>query len=309
MFTTERLGDIIDQWLAVSSSNNATRKSYRGIMYNCWIRYLHRVGANPQNPSAQDVVNYMDDLRDNGYSAYTINNRLSVIKSFYKWCDKNRKYSDIGKDIKYFRQNKYNNKKPLDDEQIVQLISSIDTNTKKGKRDICIVDLMMWNNLRACEVARLNVGDIKGDILYIQRKGHIGKDSPTRLHPIVLEHLESYLKAERLEDGKEPLFASQCRANKYRRCGFTPNAISKLVKKMLVRAGIKDKKITCHSLRHTFGTLMARYNVPLDDIKELMGHTDTKVTLIYVKSAHEQALLKSPPSFPIIAQYYTKVNR
>jgi integrase len=53
------------------------------------------------------------------------------------------------------------------------------------------------------------------------------------------------------------------------------------------RAGVTKPGMLIHSLRHTFGTEMAK-RVPLPVLKELMGHSDIATTMRYVDVSDEQ---------------------
>lgn len=65
---------------------------------------------------------------------------------------------------------------------------------------------------------------------------------------------------------------------------FNPDYVSKNFKKA-VRASAKDKAIDSsihfHDLRHSFASNLARKAVSLLIVKELLGHTDIKTTMIY----------------------------
>ncbi len=67
---------------------------------------------------------------------------------------------------------------------------------------------------------------------------------------------------------------------------YHPDWISHLFKRFLRVAGI-DKPFSLHSLRHTCGSDMARKGIPVNQIKDFLGHSSLEVTQIYLHSLPE----------------------
>ncbi len=65
--------------------------------------------------------------------------------------------------------------------------------------------------------------------------------------------------------------------------------------------GINDPKITVHSLRHTCGCLLVEMGTDIEIIKDLLGHSDSSTTRIYIDMAQKRRLLKENPSRQIEA--------
>jgi site-specific recombinase XerD len=65
--------------------------------------------------------------------------------------------------------------------------------------------------------------------------------------------------------------------------------------------GINDPKITAHSLRHTCGSLLVEMGTDIEIIKDLLGHSDSSTTRIYVDMAQKRRLLRENPSRQIEA--------
>ncbi len=58
------------------------------------------------------------------------------------------------------------------------------------------------------------------------------------------------------------------------------SSLQKAVKRAATRAGI-IKKISCHTLRHSFATHMLESGVNIRVLQEILGHADVKTTEIY----------------------------
>jgi integrase/recombinase XerD len=75
--------------------------------------------------------------------------------------------------------------------------------------------------------------------------------------------------------------------------GFWRYDITALVKMCAKRAGI-EKNVYTHALRHTFATHLRRRGVPLETLKELLGHANIQETLIYAHFSPEEARAAIP---------------
>ena len=70
------------------------------------------------------------------------------------------------------------------------------------------------------------------------------------------------------------------RSGKERRHHVMESGLQKAVKRAARRAGI-DKRVTCHTLRHSFATTMLENWINIRVLQELMGHADVKTTELY----------------------------
>jgi integrase len=92
----------------------------------------------------------------------------------------------------------------------------------------------------------------------------------------------------------DPLIISHAHGGGGRR--LSKITISAIVKQRLRDIGIDRLDITAHSLRHTCGSLMVESGVDVETIRDILGHTDTQTTRIYVQMAQQRRLLENSPS-------------
>ena len=301
MRTTKTLTEIVDEWITLLDALPATKADHRRKI-NLWLRWLASQKIDPRSPSRADILRYKQELQKQGKSVFTVNGYITVIKVFYKHCATMRYCDDIAAGIKTSFRTKEHYKHPLTRQQCGDLLASIDRETIVGARDYLMIQLMLTNGLRTCEVERINIGDfdtLEGkNVLHIQRKGRIDKHDVVAVPDEVMASLEDYLSMRTDNLGMDsPLFINLMRGREPQR--ILKATISSIVKERLRAIGIDDPKITAHSLRHTCGSLMVEEGMPIETIQDMLGHNDPATTQIYIDMARQKRLLEHSPSVVI----------
>ena len=298
MRTTLNLNEIISEWISECDILPATKRDYRRKIA-LLFRWLSAHDVDTRSPERRHVLEYKQQLQAEGKSVYTVNSLVTILKLFYGFCERQGYYDNIAAGIRSSKRHTEYSKLPLTAEQAFRLLDSIDASTAIGRRDRLMISLMLFNGLRTCEVERIDIGDFaerEGQpILRIQRKGRTDKNEIVVLHPDTVAWLEEYI-ADRDFDSSTPLFVShkaQCDNRLVRQ------TIGRIIKQRLARIGISHPKISAHSLRHTFGALMVEQGIDIETIKDMMGHSDTKTTRIYIEMAQQRRLLHHSPSMTI----------
>jgi site-specific recombinase XerD len=147
--------------------------------------------------------------------------------------------------------------------------------------------------LRASEVLRLRVTDIESSrMLLWVRQGKGGKDRGVPLSPALLEALRAHWQRLRPTTW---LFPGQA-PNGQRSLG----ALQRVVRRAVLAAGFA-KKVSLHTLRHSYATHLLEAGVDLITIQRLLGHRDLQTTARYIhltapRLAQTPGLLESLPA-------------
>lgn len=177
-------------------------------------------------------------------------------------------------------------------EESVALLNAVDGKFKE--RDYCIITLFLNCGMRLSELCSLNLSDIRtNNTLVVTGKGN--KERTIYLNEACIDAINAYLP-HRPVDGvkdKNALFIS-------RQMGRISNkTVQYIVKSTLEKAGLGDRKLSTHKLRHTAATLMYQYgDVDVLAIKEILGHESLSTTQIYTHILDEQ-LQRAAESNPL----------
>ena len=158
-----------------------------------------------------------------------------------------------------------------------------------GLRDCAILEVLYASGLRVSELCQLKIQDVQDESVRV-----LGKGNKERLVPIgkkALEAVDRYLATR--NDQNKLLFLSM-RGKKLDRI-----AIWRMIKKRAIQAGIV-KKISPHTLRHSFATHLLENGAELRVIQEMLGHATIATTDRYThvsRQAVQNSFNRfSPPS-------------
>jgi len=176
----------------------------------------------------------------------------------------------------------------LSQREVIHLLSS--TSNLKHRT---ILAVLYSAGLRIGEVLNLNVSDIDIDrrqIIVNQAKGR--KDRYVMLAESILPLLNNYFISYK----PKTYFIEGTLGKRY-----TASSIRSFLKKSCQKAGIK-KRVTPHTLRHSYATHLIENGVGLRHIQELLGHSKPETTMIYTHIAKKDLLLiKSPLDTAVLA--------
>ena len=264
--------------LDVAESSKATyTRSLRQF-----IDWLDDTDRKSLQLAREDILAYKNYLKDR-LSVYTVNQYLTAVRKLYQWLESQKIYPDITRGIKGAKKPRGFRKDTLSQNQLREVLDSLEIKSLEGQRDYAMFNLMARTGLRAIEVSRALVGDIRQEtgqpVLWIQGKGRDSKDDFVILTPEALKPIKSYLKARGRVRKDEALFCSHSDRNQGE--ALTTRSVSRIIKQALRGVGLDDSRLTAHSLRHTAISLSIQGGASLQQAQAMARHSDSKTTLVY----------------------------
>ncbi len=182
----------------------------------------------------------------------------------------------------------------LDSDELRRIINATkDTGGIIGKRDRAILEMLFSTGLRVSELSELKVKDINLKNVEFTVKGKGSKHRVVFMSDSAIDAVKNYLDLR--SDPSPYLFVGHDRAKRHRdTLPLSPRSIERIVVRYATSAGI-TKKITPHTLRHTFATDLLRNGADIRSVQMMLGHESITTTQIYthftdkeLKKVHEK---------------------
>ncbi len=264
--------------------------------YKFWLSRFEKFIGENINPE-EITLNLVQDFRVSLSKIFdprtkkllsnkTKNFHIKAIRSFLKYLAKNNVNSLPYNKIDYTKEEetKINF---LEFSEVEKLLSTPNTNTIGGKRDKAILELFFSTGLRISELSKLNISDINLQSSEFEVVGKGRKRRVVFLSNEAKKFLSDYLLAR---NDKNPALFVQSKISKNSKDEIkriTVQQITNIVRKYNIKSGI-GKKITPHTLRHSFATDLLENGADLRSVQELLGHKNIQTTQIYTHITKKQ---------------------
>jgi integrase/recombinase XerC len=227
------------------------------------------------NAGENEIRGFLEFLGKKKYSRNSTVRKVIAVRNFYKFLIKAGKIKK--NPFIYILNPKEEKKLPnvLTEKETENLMSSAQGGDFSSLRDRAIMELIYSAGIRVNELVNLDVNDI--DIVNEEIKV-LGKGAKERIVPVgetALNILHGYMKELKKIKPSGVLFI-----NMKRKTRLTTRAIELMIKKYALKAGI-IRKVTPHTLRHSFATHLLDRGADLRSVQELLGHANLSTTQIY----------------------------
>jgi site-specific recombinase XerD len=200
----------------------------------------------------------------------TIARRLSTVAGFYRYCVEEELLTH--NPATYVRRPRLRHEATILGLDRNELGAFLVQAGLSGARDHALACLLALNGLRVSEALGTNIADVgleRGHhTLRVRRKG--GKTVIVPMAPRTARTV--YLAIGERTEGPIFIDTAERRMNRHQ--------ATRVVRRLTRHAGI-DKKISPHSLRHSFITAALDAGVPLRDVQEAASHADPRTTMRY----------------------------
>jgi integrase/recombinase XerD len=226
------------------------------------------LGRSPDTASFEDVRRYQLHLAESGVGVPTINQTVSTLRFFFKVTLKRHEIVEHTHSVHEPR------KLPvvLSPEEVARLLDAA-----PGLKYKAALSVAYGAGLRANEVVSLKVADIDSQRMIIRvEQGKGRKDRYVMLSPSLLDLLRAWWKAARplgwLFPGRDP--AQPMTTRQLNRACHAAAQIAEI-----------NRRVSLHTLRHSFATHLLEQNIDVRVIQVLLGHAKLDTTALYTRVA------------------------
>lgn len=257
-----------------------TVKSYKTDLEE-FCSFLRKSGKNTFSEiNRKDIRSFMGELLSYGYKKTSVSRKLSAIKSFYKFLERNKIIK--GNPSVSVKTPKTEMCIPsfLSEEEVRKMLDFSSQEKELDIRNKTILELLYATGIRASELVNLDLSmfDVKSKLLRVY-----GKGKKERIIPVAraaFEALDRYISEVRgYEEGA--LFLSKSGKR------LTQRDLQRIVKKAIVKVATLNQ-MSPHTMRHTFATHLLNRGANLRAVQELLGHESLSTTQIYTHVSVEK---------------------
>ncbi len=224
-----------------------------------------------------DIVAFMTELKEQGYSVSTISRMLSSIRGLCRWLVLEGLREDDPTENLQNPRGWFRLPRAISVEDMRKLLEAIKGSRFSG-RDLVMVELMYACGLRVSELVNLKVDDINFEIGFLRVYGKGGKERVIPISEQTLKRIRDYmtdLRKSLLKNRESPyLFVSS------RGTALTRQRFWQTLRGYARSAGLK---ISPHVIRHSFATHLLEGGADLRAVQKMLGHSDISTTQIYTR--------------------------
>ena len=255
---TQRQIELFERYLTVEEKSGATREKYvRDVkLFVAWL------GARAVDKEC--VVQYKEYLRD-GYSLSSINSMLSSLNCFFDFCG----WRDIKvKSLKAQRRIFISEEKELTKPEYERLLAA--ARSRKNQRLYLLMQTLCSTGIRISELRFITVEAVRNECAEISCKG---KSRQVFLPKQLCRILDRYVKEKKIKSGA--VFVTR-NGNPLDRSNIWSE-----MKKLCDDAGVSEKKVFPHNLRHLFARTYYSLQKDIVRLADILGHSSVNTTRIY----------------------------
>ena len=266
-----------------------TLEAYRSDLQQ-FADFLERHELDPLTVQTPDLLTFVSELATGtperpAVAPSTLQRKIACLRSFYRHLRREQILDhDPAAELRAPRS-RARLPKVLSRDEVARLLEQPKGTSPAALRDRALLETMYACGLRASEAIGLELSelDLEGGILRAR-----GKGSKERIVPVggkAIDALHSYL-----ERGRPKLVGVRPERRVFvnlRGGGLSRQGLYKIVRRHARAAGL-EKRMSPHTLRHTFATHLLTGGCDLRSLQEMLGHADIGTTQIYTHLTTER---------------------
>lgn len=255
-----------------------TIAAYRRDIF-CFVLFLQTNGISASDAGFRMVRRWIVSLVEKGNSSSTINRKIAVLRSYFKYLTKTGLiHVNPMEKIELLKTDK-NLPVFVADSKLDEMLNAADTEDFPAIRDKMVLELFYMTGIRLSELIHLRETDVDMNSMTVKVSGKRNKERIIPLTVPFCTAFQQYLSLKRatfpdngllfmLDSGK-PLYERWVQRLTNSRLGMVTTM----------------KKRSPHVLRHSFATNILNNGAELNAIKELLGHANLAATQVYTHNS------------------------
>ena len=261
-----------------------TESSYEIDLDN-YYKYIKSKRINFKNITYKQITLYTKYLKEEkGLNSTSINRHLSALRSFYNYLllkgivnsNPFKQVSSLKKPMLLPNFMKYS--------EFEQMINSCD-DSALGIRNRCLLELLLSTGARIGEIIKIEVDDINFSNNEIKVLGKGNKERIVYFNEHTKKALKEYINGSRIEllngNSSDRLFINHIGGD------LTTRGVRDIIDKIILKSSV-NTKVTPHTFRHTFATMLLNEGCDLKSVQELLGHANLSTTSIYTHVTNDR---------------------
>lgn len=279
--------DLFLNFLVVEKGHSKHTLDGYGRDITRYIDFLHQGGiTQPEAILPSLILRYLARLKEEGLSSRSRARALVALRGFHKFLF----HEGYAKTNPTTQIDAPRMLQPLPHALTVQevdaLLQAPQGDDPFSLRDRAMLEVLYAAGLRVSELVGLKTGDVQFDVGYLTAFGKRRKERIVPMGDVAKDAIETYLLHGRprlCRAGQEVAFLFLNRDG----LGLTRQGFWKIIKKRALQIGI-GKKISPHTLRHSFATHLLENGADLRTVQAMLGHADIATTQIYTHVTRER---------------------
>lgn len=261
------------------------------------LAYAAGAGLSVTELQPADIHNFMAELSEMGLGPASLARLLSGIRGFFRFL---RSQNIIENDpTALIEAPRLGRKLPdvLSTAEIDAMLAAIDPAKAEALRNRAIIETLYGSGLRVSELTGLKLSRLSLDDGFVLVEGKGNKQRLAPLSPVAVDLIRNYL-VQRIEGPVKPDSSDILFLN--RRGGMMTRVMVFYIIRDLAEAAGIQRKVSPHTLRHSFATHLLEGGANLRAIQEMLGHESIATTEIYLHLDHSflrRELLMHHPHF------------
>ncbi|WP_424245140.1 site-specific recombinase XerD [Elusimicrobium posterum] len=270
-------GNLINSFLLSLQSKNFSKHTLRA--YASELEELKNY-LKTQNMTVRDFFTYQNlrdflaQISEQDKKRNTVLRKMSVLRSFAKYLLKTGLIESNPFTLLPMPKKERLLPKFLSVEETDRLINTAANQGKLPARDKALFELIYSSGLRRSEVTSLIIGDLDFTAGVVRVKGKGNKERLVPITDLAIDALKAYFAQRPSYEMKDPVFLNRLGG------ALTGDGLAYLVKNITIKANLA-RKITPHSLRHSFATHLLNNGCDLRALQEMLGHKSLAATQVY----------------------------